>query len=76
MTPASPPSVNPALRLNTPWCGMLRKEANARTPQKCRMVGVTKARRPVGLTALASRISAMTTNVRPVRPPAEEPTMT
>ncbi len=55
---------------------MLMNAASASTPQKCRTVGVTKARRPVGLTERASRMSAMTTKVRPVRPPADEPTMT
>jgi hypothetical protein len=40
------------------------------------MVGVTNVRSPSRRTRRASRISAITTNVSPVSPPALEPTMT
>jgi hypothetical protein len=43
---------------------------------KCITIGVRKARNPDMRTTCASDISAMTTKDRPVRPAADEPTIT
>ena len=75
--PANPhaPTVYPALESERH--GALRIAAVNSTAQKCTMVGVANARViRESLTAFLSAASAITTNCKPVRAPAEEPMIT
>jgi hypothetical protein len=63
-------------RLMAEWPGMHSSAAIHSAVPKCITIGVMKVRRPGRRTMPRSDPSAITTNVRPVRPAAEDPTMT
>ena len=76
-TPRSPPTPSTSAALESEGQGALRIAETSRTAQKWTMVGVAKARvagAPPSAPTSAPR--TITTNCRPVRAAAEDPTMT
>jgi hypothetical protein len=63
-------------RLTTVCPGMHSSAAIHSAEPKCITIGVMKVRKPDSRTILASDARAITTNVSPVRPAAEDPTTT
>ena len=66
------------LSVSTVCPGVVSRAASSRTPPKCTTVGVPKARTVAIVlgVCLPSPLSAITTNIRPVRAAADDPVMT